>query len=80
MVDNTVDVILAFDLVTMVERDEFDSACVLSPDNGYCRAVTTVIATQASSRRLLEQPVRVLSNLDDRRHRRMKGRVHGRGE
>lgn len=39
MIEKTVDVMLAVDLVTMAGRDEFDAAYILSADGDYCPAV-----------------------------------------
>ena len=44
MVEKAVDVMLAVDLVTMAERDEFDAAYILSADGDYSPAVEAAIA------------------------------------
>ena len=43
MVEKAVDVMLAVDLVMMAQRDEFDSAYILSADGDYTPAVEAVI-------------------------------------
>jgi uncharacterized LabA/DUF88 family protein len=42
MVEKAVDVMLAVDLVVMAERDEFDTAYILSADGDYTHAVAAV--------------------------------------
>ena len=44
MVEKAVDVMLAVDLVTMAERDEFDAAYILSADGDYSPAVEAATA------------------------------------
>ena len=43
MVEKAVDVMLAVDLVMMAQRDEFDSAYILSADGDYTPAVAAVV-------------------------------------
>jgi uncharacterized LabA/DUF88 family protein len=43
MVEKAVDVMLAVDLVMMAQRDEFDSAYILSADGDYTPAVEAVV-------------------------------------